>query len=214
MLVSRTSLTALTTAAILLAGAGTALASPADGSGRTSHPAASSTAAVSRFDDGSFETPKVNTNTFDEFAAGQSFGPWKVASGTVDLIGAGYWQAAEGDQSLDLNGMDAGAASQTFSTKPGARYTVTYSLAGNPELDQVPPVKTGKVLIDGQNVQDFSFDVTGKTKTNMGYVRRQVTFVATGPATTLTFASTTLHSATGPVVDDVTVERCKPDCCD
>ncbi|MFI2184246.1 choice-of-anchor C family protein [Streptomyces sioyaensis] len=214
MLVSRTSLTALTAAAVLLAGAGTALAAPADSSGRTSRLAASSIAAVSRFDDGSFETPEVKPSTFDEFAAGQSFGPWKVARGTVDLIGAGYWQAAEGDQSLDLNGNDAGAVSQTFTTKPGTRYTVTYSLAGNPELDQVPPLKTGKVLIDGQNVQDLSFDVTGKTKRNMGYVRRQVTFVATGPSTTLTFASTTLHSATGPVIDDVTVERCRPDCCD
>ncbi|MCX4588140.1 choice-of-anchor C family protein [Streptomyces sp. NBC_01481] len=214
MLVLRTSLTALTAAAVLLAGAGTALAAPADSSGQASRLAASSTAAVSRFDDGSFETPKVKPNTFDGFAAGQSFGPWKVASGTVDLIGAGYWQAAEGDQSLDLNGNDAGAVSQTFTTRPGTRYTVTYSLAGNPELDHVPPLKTGKVLIDDQNFQDFSFNVTGKTKTNMGYVRRQLTFVATGASTTLTFASTTLHSATGPVIDDVMVERCKPDCCD
>ncbi|MFI0902104.1 choice-of-anchor C family protein [Streptomyces sioyaensis] len=214
MLVSRISLTALTAAAVLLAGAGTAPAAPADSSGQTSRPAASSIAAVSHFDDGSFETPEVKPSTFDEFAAGQSFGPWKVTRGNVDLIGAGYWQAAEGDQSLDLNGNDAGAVSQTFTTKPGTRYTVTYSLAGNPELDQVPPLKTGKVLLDGQNVQDFSFDVTGRTKRNMGYVRRQVTFVATGPSTTLTFASTTLHSATGPVIDDVTVERCKPACCD
>ncbi|MEU7430969.1 choice-of-anchor C family protein [Streptomyces sioyaensis] len=210
----RTYLTAVTTAALLLAGTATAMAAPAHTSGRASGPATTSTAAVSRFYDGSFETPQVKPNTFDEFAAGQSFGPWRVTRGTVDLIGAGYWQAAEGDQSLDLNGSDAGTASQTFTTKPGAGYTVTYSLAGNPELGRVPALKTGKVLIEGQNVQDFSFDVTGKTNTNMGYVRRQVTFVATGPATTLTFASTTLHSPTGPVIDDVTVERCKPGCCD
>ncbi|MFD8542775.1 choice-of-anchor C family protein [Streptomyces sp. NPDC059649] len=208
------SLSATTAAALLIAGAGTAMAAPAHTTGRASGPATSSLSAVSRFDDGSFESPKVKPNTFDEFATGQSFGPWRVTSGNVDLIGAGYWQAAEGDQSLDLNGTDAGAASQTFTTKAGTRYTVTYSLAGNPELDRVPVLKTGKVLVDGQNVQDFSFDVTGKTKANMGYVRRQVTFVATGPSTTLTFASTTLHSATGPVVDDVMVERCKPDCCD
>lgn len=209
------SLTALFAGTLLLAGATTAIAAPSVPSvpSAPSAPSAPSTAAVSRFDDGSFESPNVQPHTFVEYAAGQAFGPWRVTSGTVDLIGAGYWQAAEGDQSLDLNGIDAGSASQTFTTKPGARYTVTYSLAGNPELDRVPPLKTGKVLIDGQNVQDFSFDVTGKTNAKMGYVRRQVTFVATGRTTTLTFASTTLHSATGPVVDDVLVERCKPDCC-
>ncbi|MGD3111388.1 choice-of-anchor C family protein [Streptomyces sp. YGL11-2] len=200
------------TAVALLAGTGTATAAPAHSGTQASRPAASP-AAVSHFDDGSFEYPAVKPKSFDEYAAGQSIGPWKVTSGTVDLIGAGYWDAAEGDQSLDLNGNDPGAVAQTFATTPGTTYTVSYSLAGNPQLDHRPAMKTGKVLIDGQNVQDFSFDVTGKSETNMGYVRRQVTFVARGTSTTLGFASTTPHSPTGPVIDDVTVEHCKPSCC-
>ncbi|TJZ57005.1 choice-of-anchor C family protein [Streptomyces piniterrae] len=168
--------------------------------------------AVSRFDDGSFETPKVAPNTFQTFTAGEFVGPWKVTSGSVDVKDAGYWQAAEGDQSLDLNGTETGAVSQTFATNRGSTYTVTYSLAGNSD-GQAPTPKTGKVLIDGQNVQDFSFDATGKTHQNMGYVTREVGFVATGSSTTLTFASTTPHSAGGPVIDDVQVERCKSVCC-
>ncbi|MCX4581333.1 choice-of-anchor C family protein [Streptomyces sp. NBC_01571] len=192
---------------VLLAGAGAAVAAPAKGPIAT-HGLAASSLAFSRFDDGSFETPTVPPATFQTFTAGQTIGPWQVTSGTADLIGAGYWQAAEGDQSLDLNGNNPGSVSQTFTTVPGTQYTVTYALAGN--FGGPPTVKTGQVRIDGQDVQNFSFDVTGKTRTNMGYINRQVTFVATGTSTTLSFASTTPNSAWGPVIDDVTVKPCPP----
>ncbi|MFF7654470.1 choice-of-anchor C family protein [Streptomyces sp. NPDC007983] len=177
----------------VLAGAGTgaALAAP----------------AASHFDDGSFETPRVAASTFVNVGTGGTIGPWKVTGGNVDLIGAGFWQAAEGDQSVDLNGGNAGTVSQTFTTVPGKRYTVTYSLAGNPAGG--PAVRTGKVLVDGQNFQDFTFDVTGKTTTNMGYVTHEVSFVATGATTTLAFAST-VSGAYGPVIDDVSVRHCEP----
>lgn len=169
--------------------------------------AGTATAAVSRFDDGSFETPSVAANTFVNVGTGGTIGPWRVTAGNVDLIGDGFWQAAEGGQSVDLNGGGAGTVEQTFTTVPGKKYSVTYSLAGNPAGGS--PVRTGKVLIDGQNFQDFSFDVTGKTVTNMGYVTREVTFVARGTSTTLAFASTG-NSAYGPVIDDVRVSACTP----
>ncbi|MDH6108492.1 choice-of-anchor C domain-containing protein [Kitasatospora sp. MAP12-15] len=163
---------------------------------------------VSRFDDGSFEYPRVAVNSYTDLSAGQTIGPWTVTAGTVDLIGAGFWQAAEGDQSVDLNGVGPGAVAQTFTTVPGANYTVTYALAGNPAG---PPIlKTGSALIDGQDFQDFSFDTAGKSFTNMGYVNRQFTFQATNSATTIGFASTTPNSPFGPVVDDVRIERCAP----
>ncbi|WP_030839850.1 choice-of-anchor C family protein [Streptomyces hygroscopicus] len=168
---------------------------------------AAAATAVSRFDGGSFETPRVAANTFVNVGTGGSIGPWTVTSGNVDLTGDGYWQAAEGDQSVDLNGGGPGAVAQTFTTVPGKKYSVTYSLAGNPGGGG--PVKTGKVLVDGQNFQDFSFDITGKTTANMGYVTREVTFVARGTSTTLAFASTS-NSAHGPVIDDVTVSACTP----
>ncbi|MFJ8694234.1 choice-of-anchor C family protein [Streptomyces roseolilacinus] len=183
-------------AGLLATGAVTALASPAS--------------AASRFDDGSFEYPTAPAGSFTTLSAGQSIGPWKVTGGAVDLIGAGFWQAAEGDQSVDLNATVPGTVSQTFTTAPGKKYTVTYSLAANPEGG--PAVRTGRVLVDGQNFQDFSFDATGKTRTAMGYVTRQVTFVANGPTTTLGFAST-VSGAYGPVIDDVRVDTCCTCCC-
>jgi len=48
----------------------------------------------------------------------------------------------------------------------------------------------------------------------MGYVTRQFTFVANNSTTTLAFASTTLNSANGPVIDDVRVHPyCSDSCC-
>ncbi|MEV7027445.1 choice-of-anchor C family protein [Kitasatospora sp. NPDC093558] len=189
-------------AAAVLVAASTAFAAPAHGVGAQHR-------AASRFDDGSFESPKAPANGFTDLTAGQTVGPWRITAGSVDLIGAGYWQAAEGDQSLDLNGTDSGTIAQTFTTVPGTTYSVTYALAGNP--DGGPALRTGRALIDGQDFQDFSFDVTGKTRAAMGYVGRQFSFVAHNPTTTLGFRST-VAGAFGPVLDDVQVKECKP-CC-
>ncbi|GAA1880632.1 choice-of-anchor C family protein [Streptantibioticus ferralitis] len=157
------------------------------------------------FSDGSFETPVLPPGVvLQDFTTGEAIGPWTVTSGTVDLVGSSYFQPAQGTQSLDLNGHSPGAVSQTFTTTPGTTYVVTYALAGNP-VCATPTVRTGKVLIDGQDFQDFSFDITGKTTTNMGYVARQVSFVAVNTSTTLTFASTTPNTECGPVIDNVTV---------
>jgi hypothetical protein len=82
---------------------------------------------------------------------------------------------------------------------------VTYSPAGNPVSE--PTVKTGEVLIDGQNFQDFTCNTTGKTFTNTDYVTRQFTFAANNPSPKLTFASSTVGFA-GPVLDDGKVASC------
>ncbi|MCX5208636.1 choice-of-anchor C family protein [Kitasatospora sp. NBC_00240] len=192
--------TRLAVAAVLVAGT-TALAAPAQ--------AAGGHRALSHFDDGSFETPKAPANAFTGLTAGQAIGPWQVTAGSVDLIGAGFWQAAEGDQSLDLNGSGSGTVAQSFTTVPGATYSVTYALAGNPEGGVA--LRTGRALIDGQNFQDFTFDITGRTRTAMGYVGHQFSFVAQGASTTLSFTST-VAGAYGPVIDNVQVKECKP-CC-
>ena len=52
-------------------------------------------------------------------------------SGSIDLIG-GTWQAARGQQSVDLSGETAGAIYQDLPTVPGRRYRLRFALAGNP----------------------------------------------------------------------------------
>lgn len=169
------------------------------------------------FSDGSFEDPQISqqNKTFRTGVAGNdTIGPWKVTVKTVDLVRG--WQTADGSQIVDLNGTNAtdlnitqpGAVEQTFATKKGEMYKLTFSLAGNPQ--RAPVVKTGEVKINGQKVQDFSFDVTGKTVNDLGWKQQQVTFVAPDKSTTLTFASTTGDPAnpspSGPLIDNVKIE--------
>jgi choice-of-anchor C domain-containing protein len=167
--------------------------------------AAAPASAAVPFGDGSFESPVVAPNTFLDISAGQPLGRWTVTKGNVDLSGAGFWQTADGAQSLDLDGSQAGAVSQTFATSPLFAYEVSFALAGNPV--DLPLVKTGQVLVNGHVVQNLSFDTTGKTEANMGYVHRGFTFLATGTSTTLEFASTT-GTGFGPVIDDVEIQPC------
>ncbi len=88
---------------------------------------------------------------------------------------------------------------------------MSYALAGNPAGG--PAVKTGRILIDGRDAQDYSFDTTGKTFTDMGYVNQGFTFLATRPSTTLAFTSTT-PGAWGPVLDNIQLHTtcCKQSC--
>ncbi|MEU4473202.1 DUF642 domain-containing protein [Micromonospora sp. NPDC023888] len=163
---------------------------------------ASPAAAASVFADG-FESPAI-TNDFTEFSAGQQFGSWTVTTGTVGLTRD--WQAAEGNQSLDLNGFSPGAVARTLPTKLLTTYRVSYALAGNP--DNGPLIVTGKVTANGQTVDTFSFDTAGHTPSAMGYVHRTIYFTnVLSPTTVLQFASTTAD-AFGPVIDDVRVESC------
>ena len=155
---------------------------------------------------GSFESPVVAPNTFQTIFLGESIGAWTVSQGNVDLIGAGFWQAADGVQSLDLDGgVVQGGVAQEFTTVPLLKYKVRFKLAGN--VDQGPIIKTGQVLANGNVIQSFSFDISGKTRANMGYVGKETHFIATSLSTTLTFRSTT-GSGYGPVIDKVTVESC------
>jgi choice-of-anchor C domain-containing protein len=156
---------------------------------------------------GSFETPALPPGSAQAFGAGASIGAWKVnPGGSVDIMTAGFWQAADGNQSLDLNGDSPGGISQTVGTLPLLSYRISFKLAGNPVGG--PTVKTGQVLVNGHVVKSFSFDTTGKSTTNMGYVGKEAVFFSGlgGPAT-VQFKTTTPDTF-GPVIDNVEVLSC------
>jgi len=162
--------------------------------------------ASSGFGDGGFESPIATVGSFDRYFAPATMGAWTVTQGSVDLSGAGFWQNADGNQSLDLDGAaHPGGVAQTFHTVPLFTYRVSYSLAGNPASG--PAIKTGQVLANGNVIQNFSFDITGKNFLDMGYVRKHTYFFANSPSATLEFRSTT-GSGYGPVIDAVHVESC------
>lgn len=175
-----------------------------DGSARPQIP---TIAPMTAFSNGSFETPLARPNSYTTFGEGQPsklIGPWNVVAGNVDLIAKGYWEAADGDQSVDLSGTQAGTIEQLFTTVPGKSYMVSFALAGNP--DGPPFLKRGHVEVNLVDVVDFQFNVIGHTRSSMGYVTNSFTFLGTTEQTSLRFVSTT-PGEWGPVIDNVMVTQ-------
>lgn len=129
-----------------------------------------------------------------------------MTSGSIDYIHTGYWQAADGNHSLDLSGGDAGGIAQTFDTVPGRTYRVSFQLAGNPSAG----TKTVRVLATGGVTEDYTFDASASSRpNNMRWESHTYTFTATSAATTLSFTSLTA-GAQGPALDDVSVTDITP----
>jgi choice-of-anchor C domain-containing protein len=127
---------------------------------------------------------------------------WAVSQGNINVVDSSFWKAADGKRSLDLNGSMPGAIRQAFKTKKGQKYRVKFALAGNP--DSVPAEKKLQVSAGGKT-QEFTFDTTGKKRTDMGWVRKTWEFTAEADETTLEFLSLTENTAEGPALDDVVV---------
>jgi choice-of-anchor C domain-containing protein len=154
--------------------------------------------------DGDFELPVV-AGALTTVTSPGTIGAWTVDSGSVDLIGS-YWQAADGRQSLDMNGGGTGSITQTLATTAGKQYTVRFSLAANPDTVAQcnGPVKTLQVFWNGSLLAQVAFDRTGHTAASMGWVTKQFTVTASGAATALRFLS--LDSGVcGPALDAVSV---------
>lgn len=196
MRVLRMPITALSAAALLL---GTTVA--------TASAAPSSATLTTRVWSDGFEQPVVPApQPFTGIAADQTFGPWTVTGGSVDLVSDRFWDAAEGDQSVDLSGGAPGSISRTVPALPLTTYVVTYKLAGN--TGAAPVVKTGEVRVNGALIDDLTFDTTGRGPRDMGWEQRTAYFTTVlDTSATVTFTSTTagLH---GPAVDDVTIRSC------
>ena len=101
-----------------------------------------------------------------------------------------------------MGAYDAGGIEQTFSTTPNTSYTISFDMSGNP--DGGPTIKTLSVLADGQSA-DFTYDITGITRGNMGYVNNTWTFTADDTSATLQFISLNSSANYGPVIDNVSV---------
>jgi choice-of-anchor C domain-containing protein len=155
---------------------------------------------------GSFEDPSVwQTSPVTEYAAGATDMPgWTVGGNGVDLVGETYWNAEDGDQSLDLAGPAPGSVTQTVATAPGAIYTLTWYMAGNTNCGQA--IKTMDVSWDGTLVDAPSFDDSGDSNTSMGWVELQLNVTATSASSTLEFADATPDgSQCGSTLDNVSL---------
>lgn len=150
---------------------------------------------------GGFETPGV-VPAFNTLNNGDTTMGWLVGRNGVDQIGS-YWQAAEGKQSLDLNAIDAGSVEQMISGLIlGQKYKVIFAMAGNTDLG--PVIKNMKVSVGATNA-NYTFDTTGKSHSNMGWLYKSLLFTATSASQLLKFDSLDTLSASGATLDAVSV---------
>ncbi len=133
---------------------------------------------------------------------------WTVTNGTVDHIGS-YWQNQSGPGSVDLAGNGAPSTlSQTITDLiAGRTYRVDFWLAGNPDggFAGSPAVKTLTVVAGASPMGSYSFDTTGRSVSNMGWIRQSYTFVAGGTSEALSFTSGAASGAYGPALDSVSI---------
>jgi choice-of-anchor C domain-containing protein len=151
---------------------------------------------------GDFEQPSVSSSPFIEYNAGQSFQNWHVAAGSIDLVGKSYWLPADGTQSVDLDGSDAGTIYQDLPTTPRTSYSLSFALAGNPVCP--PAVKQIQVWWGSVLVTMVSFDTTVYSPSHMGWQQKSYHVLGTGESTRLRFVSLT-QSACGAALDAVSV---------
>lgn len=132
---------------------------------------------------------------------------WNVV-GTIDYIGT-YWQAQDGQRSLDLNGNSNGGVWQEFATAPGTTYRVSFFLSGNP--DGGPLLKQVNVSVNDQGLQTYSFVLGGSRRDSMNWTAFDYTFQAGGTTTKLLFRSENADGddqepcCYGPALDNVSV---------
>lgn len=181
----KTKLLALATGLLMLGAVGVAQATP--------------------FSNGSFENSSISSiGSFTTLNNGSTaINSWTVGGTSIDYIGS-YWTAADGSRSLDMSGGNAGSISQTFDTLIGQKYIVNFDLAGN--FAWGPMEKILRTEISPTIFQEYSFDATGKSSTNMGWAEQEFQFTAASASTTLTFTSL-INNAYGPALDNVTLSN-------
>jgi choice-of-anchor C domain-containing protein len=132
---------------------------------------------------------------------------WEVTRGQIDYISS-YWEHAEGKRSIDLHGSPGyGGIKQTFKTKKGQKYRLTFALAGNP-VGTTAEKKLGVKV--GDKEEEFLFNTEGKTTDNMGWATQVLDFTATNSETTLEFYTLMKEDPNcGPALDNVSVAPSK-----
>jgi virginiamycin B lyase len=150
---------------------------------------------VNLISNGNFGGPLVSDGLegIQAGASGTSSLPgWTVGGGGVDVYSRAYWTpSSAAGQSLQLYDSKPGSVSQTVATVPGKNYLLQWEMAGNPGSQ--PAVKTINVMWDGKVVDSPSFNVTGRTGTNMGWTPGSVKVTATGMSSTVEFADATVN---------------------
>jgi choice-of-anchor C domain-containing protein len=129
---------------------------------------------------------------------------WKVTRAPIDIFA--HCKAADGKRCLDLHGSPGfGGVAQTFNTKKGQTYRVTFSLGGNPWTR----AKVQRLFVSAAGKsQEFTCDSTRATQEDPRWQTKEWEFVAVNGRTTLelyTLERKDEDEWNGPLIDNVRV---------
>src|SRR5262245_60256338 len=133
---------------------------------------------------------------------------WSVTRGQIDVVEAhsGAWKAADGSRSLDLHGSPGhGGVQQSFATRPGRKYRVTFSMSGNPGVGHA---KVQLAVEAAGKSAEFECSMEGKSNEDLKWEKKSWDFTAVDKTTVLelrTAMPATSNGFGGPVIDDVKV---------
>lgn len=177
-------------------------------------PQAAGGAPVNLISNGSFETTTAPTSTFSTAFAGDSttIPGWTVVTpslygssgGSVDLTANAYWNAEDGNYSIDLAGTSAqpGGLYQDVATTPGEQYSLSYWTAVNG--DETPGnTHTMNVVVGGTTVAQVVAAGVGRP---LQWVQRTTVITATSSTTRIEFDDATPGDVIqGPTLDNVSL---------
>jgi hypothetical protein len=154
-----------------------------------------------------------NSGNFTTIYAPGTFGEsdaWTVTSGSIDLIN-NYWTSPNAYKTVDLDGNNPGSIATTIDVPQAGIVTIDFDLAGNP--DGAPTVKTMQVQLGSATPEQFTFNKTGYSESNMGWTPESAVFDITTPGEfTLSFASEDVGSPYGAAVGAISAsENTVPD---
>lgn len=116
------------------------------------------------------------------------------------------WAPSSGTKSINLQLQTGGTASlvlsHAFGTVNGTTYTLYFDQAGHYGCANLTSNLTVSVNNTGATSQNYSFNATGRSATNMGWVTRTFTFTASAATTTISFG-TGVTPTSCPVFDNV-----------
>jgi hypothetical protein len=168
---------------------------------------------------GGFEAPNVAGRpsgfvTYTTLSPAPASFEWTVID-SIDHMNE-LWEPAEGDQSVDLIGfflsdlgLFTGGVSQVVDLDPGD-YELRFAMAGNPGGGL--PLKSMFVKATGGGVaaQHFTFDTTGRSYTDMGWVYHTLPFSVLLDLPTVISFSSLDFLLFGAALDDVSITAVPP----
>lgn len=160
----------------------------------------------------SFELPTLAEGQYSTLS-GTQLPSWTIASGNVDLANLPVlpyipYDAFDGAQVLDLNGLENGAIYQDFSTVPGFSYVVTFAYADNPVEggDSTADIRISNVA-NAAVLLSNSISHSTSTGTFADWQHFTNYFTATGPQSRLWITSTSASNSPsgGIILDSIVV---------